>query len=162
MSQPNKGGRPRKNPKDRKKQRSLYCKDEIYEEIVKFAESKGRTFSDFLIYAALIEMSSISQEKLLKRVAELTLAVNVTHAIVTAKSKRTGAAPSLSLESSGVRDDTGAEGWAEYQEAKKSGNAGAGVLPTDAETAVSGTMKLLQEIQNSALYGATMKPKDKN
>jgi len=79
------GGRPPKKLEDRKKQRSTYCKDDIYTKIVEYAESKGKSYSEFLIYAALIEMSAISQEKLLKRIAQLILHIDLTHAAVTGR-----------------------------------------------------------------------------
>jgi hypothetical protein len=109
---PHTGGRPPKNAADRKIKRSVYCKDEIYEQLVEFAESKGKSFSDFLIYAAQIEMSAISQDALLKRIWQLTAGIQVTYASITGKSTTM-----MGASAAPVAND---EAWQKYRHAKDS------------------------------------------
>ena len=132
MSTPNLGGRPPKNPIDRKIKRSVYCKDEIYDQIVEYAESKGKSFSDFLIYAAMIEMSAISQDTLLKRIWQLTAGIQVTYASITGKPAIMGATATP------VAND---EAWQKYRQAKEAGESAEMDSSVDLSLAKLGELK---------------------
>lgn len=132
MPPTNTGGRPPKNPADRKTKRSVYCKDVIYDKIVEHAESKGKSFSDFLIYAAFIEMSAISQDILLKRIWQLTAGIQVTYASITGKSTLMGATATP------VAND---EAWQKYRRAKEAGETAEMDSSVDISLAKLGELK---------------------